>query len=120
MVSDRLAVKSLTSPQDVELSPDQSVALVKIFINASMACIFHTRELLDWSSSCFRTRFVDDIMLQQKPDRIYSTFCHDDSESTKPSQEVRVLVHSNNKSANGILEMIVSWRQHTQPGPLLT
>jgi HORMA domain len=107
-MSEQLTLKALAGVHDMELTPAESLALVKIFLNASMACIFHTRELLNWSSNCFRTRFVDDITLRQKSDRIYPTFCHNDSESTKLSQEVRVLVRSDNKSANSILEMLVS------------
>lgn len=97
------------------LDPKQSLAMVKIFINASIACICHTRQLLDWQSDCFRKRFIDDAALDGKPDEIYYTFCHVDSRSSKPSQEVRVLVQSNDKRANCILDMMARPQLQVNP-----
>lgn len=106
MASQLLQMRS-TPPREGELSSEQSLALVKIFVNASLACICHTRELLDWSSDCFRKRFIDDVSLDHEPGEIYNAFCSLESPSTKPSQEVRVLVQSGSSRANGVLDMIV-------------
>lgn len=107
MASSMLLPFNSSLVQDTELSFEQSLALVKIFVNASLACICHTRALLNWSSDCFRTRFIDDVSLNHEPDRIYDAFCGIDTSSTKPSQELRVLVRSQNPRANGIIDMMV-------------
>jgi HORMA domain len=86
---------------------DVSAQLCQVFLNSSLACICHTRELLNWSSDCFRKRFIDDISLQPEPEDLYNAFCRTDSFSTKPSQEVRVLVRSDEARANSILDLLV-------------
>jgi hypothetical protein len=92
--------------QHSELTEAQSLALVKIFLNSSLACICHTRELIDWQSNCFRKRYIDHIDLDDKD--AYHNFCNRDPDAPGSSQEVRVLVRSGNIQANGILNMIVS------------
>ncbi len=106
MASQQLQMRSMPPPVG-GLSAEQSLALVKIFVNASLACICHTRELLDWSSECFKKRFIDDVSLDHEPDEIYNAFCRLESSSTKPSQEVRVLVPTGSSRANGVLSMVV-------------
>jgi hypothetical protein len=98
-----------------ELTAEQSLALVKIFVNSSIACICYSRGLLEWSSDCFRKRFIADVDLNCKPEKIYDNFCHVDSSSTEPSQEIRVLVRSSNKRANSVLDTM-AWC----PRPLLS
>lgn len=90
----------------MELSQDQSVALVEVFLNSSLACICYSRELLNWQSSCFRRRCIDDISLDCSPDEIYSSFIRLDGEVQADSQELRVLVRSQNHRANRILNML--------------
>ena len=94
--------------ESTELSQEQSVALVQIFLNASLACICYARELLDWRSPCFRTRRIGDISLDCSPDEIYHAFVSLDRVEEETSQEIRVLVRSQNHRANRILDMIVS------------
>ncbi|KPI40881.1 Meiosis-specific protein hop1 [Cyphellophora attinorum] len=86
------------------LSKDQSLALVKIFLNASLACICHTRELINWESACFRKRYVDHISL--KGDSVYESFCSSDPPSPGSSQEIRVLARGHDHRANALLNMI--------------
>jgi hypothetical protein len=101
-----LALPPAPADTHLELTAEQSLALVKIFVNSSIACICHTRGLLDWKSDCFRKRFIADVNLDCKPEEIYDSFCHVESSSTTPSQEIRVLVRSSNKRANSVLDMM--------------
>ncbi len=98
----------VSEQESMELSQEQSVALVQIFLNASLACICYSRELLDWRSSCFRVRRIGDISLDCSPDEIYHAFVSLDRVEEETSQEIRVLVRSQNHRANRILDMIVS------------
>ncbi len=92
------------------LSPGQSLAVVDIFVNAAIACICHTRELIPWDSACFKTRYIDDLnsdFWKSGPNK-YSTFC--DTEPSIPSvksQEFRILIRGEDKRADGILDLIV-------------
>ncbi|ETN43689.1 uncharacterized protein HMPREF1541_02848 [Cyphellophora europaea CBS 101466] len=88
----------------VELTEAQSLALVKIFLNASLACICHTRELLDWQSTCFRKRYINQISLEDE--NSYDNFCHFDPAAPGHSQEIRILVRSNDQAANQLLDLI--------------
>jgi hypothetical protein len=87
------------------INKDQSLALVKIFLNASLACICHTRELIDWESACFRKRYVDQISLEV--DSIYESFCSSDARNSGNSQEIRVLTRGYDHRADALLDMIV-------------
>lgn len=108
---EQLLLPAVAQPAEkahMELSQEQSVALVEIFLNSSLACICYSRELLNWQSSCFRRRCIDDISLECSPDEIYSSFIRLDSELQAGSQELRVLVRSQNHRANRILNMLAS------------
>lgn len=87
------------------LNKDQSLELVKIFLNASLACICHTRELINWQSECFRTRYIDQVSLNVED--IYHSFCGPESASPGKSQEVRVLIRGGSRRADAILDMVV-------------
>lgn len=97
-------ISSQRFDQDV-LSKDQSLALVKIFLNASVACICHTRELINWEAACFRKRYVDQISLDV--DNVYDSFCGPEPLVPGSSQEIRVLVRGTNGKADALLDMIV-------------
>lgn len=106
---------SQLSDRDV-LSKDQSLALVKIFLNASVACICHTRELIDWEADCFRKRYVDQISLNT--DNMYESFCNVDPSVVGSSQEIRVLVRGCDDKSDALLDMIVC--PASSPQTLLT
>jgi hypothetical protein len=106
-----LAVSSSPAPR---LSPAQSLAIVKIFINASIACICHARALIPWDSACFRVRYINDLhsdYWKNDIDKYYSAFC--DLEPALPSaksQEFRILTRGVDTRVNDILDLIVSSR----------
>ena len=105
MSSQSLVTAPVQHSDHTILSIDQSLALVKIFLNSSVACICHTRELIDWESDCFRKRYVDQISLES--DGIYDDFCGTAPAAPGSSQEVRVLVRGSNEKADALLDMIV-------------
>lgn len=90
-----------------QLSHQKSVALVEIFLNATIACICYSRELLDWQSPCFKKRCVDDIRLNCSANEVYNDFINLDRRIQTNSQEIRVLVRSQNHHANRIMDMLV-------------
>jgi HORMA domain len=102
------AVQEVIPRQDQDLSVDQSLELVKIFLNSSVACVCYTRELLRWTSDCLRTRYIEQVSLQSPSDPIYEKFLYADPGPATSSQQVRVLVRSENERANSILDMLVS------------
>jgi hypothetical protein len=87
-----------------------SVAFVQIFLNISLACIAHTRELIPWNSPCFQTRFVDQKSLQGSTtgNNLYSTFQNSVFKRNNASQEVKVLVRGGHRRADKILNMLAS------------
>lgn len=89
-----------------ELTNAQSLALVKIFLNSSLACICHTRELINWQADCFRKRYIDHIALEDS--NVYDNFRDYEPPAPGSSQEIRVLVRGSNTPANRVLDMIVS------------
>lgn len=117
--SEVIAASPMTSqfrtavPAKQSLSQTQSVATVQIFLNAAVGCISYVRELIPWTSRCFRTRYIDQIVVDgaASGERWYSDFCYLDSKTVAASQEVRVLVRGQNRRADQILDMIVPWPQ---------
>ncbi|RMD42484.1 hypothetical protein DV735_g2669, partial [Chaetothyriales sp. CBS 134920] len=96
-----------TPHQEQELSLEQSLQLVMIFLNASLACICYTRELLRWNSACFRIRYIEQVRLAGiEPDRIYTTFLTTHGHSVQNSQEIRVLVRGASSRADHVLNML--------------
>jgi hypothetical protein len=89
----------------------EGIALIQIFLNTSLACIAHTRELIPWNSPCFQTRYVDHKSLQASTagSNLYSTFQNTASKKTNASQEVKVLVRGGHRRADKILDMLASY-----------
>lgn len=97
------------------LSPTESLAVVEIFINAALACICHSRQLIKWDSKSFRKRYIDDLRSDFWKDHVckYSAFC--DTEPSMPSgisQEFRILVRGETGRADSILDLIVLFPPH--------
>ncbi|OAL22115.1 hypothetical protein AYO22_07475 [Fonsecaea multimorphosa] len=85
----------LAPPSERTLSQAEGLAVVQIFLNASLACIAHARELIPWTSPCFRTGYVDQITLEDDPpggESLYSAFQGLTSEKTVgEGQEIKLL-----------------------------
>lgn len=99
----------LSKPSDHALLQTKSLALVQIFLNASLACVAHTRELIPWTSPSFRTRYIDqmDTEFYAGVDNLYLAFQKLERNSLSHGQEIRILVRGANRRADHILEMLV-------------
>ena len=99
----------LADPSKRVLSQAESLAVVQIFLNASLACIAHARELIPWTATCFRTRYVDQIGLDDQADgqTLYSAFQASSSMDDSEGQEIKTLVHGGHRRADQILDMLV-------------
>lgn len=100
---------SLSTPHDQTLSQSESLAWVQIFLNASLACISYTRELIPWQAPCFKTRYIDQIAAatNRQPVDLYASFCELDCQNPGSSQELRVLAKGGHRYADQILDMLV-------------
>ncbi|KAJ9614524.1 hypothetical protein H2200_002661 [Cladophialophora chaetospira] len=96
------------SPSQRSLSQAESLALVQIFLNASLACIAHARELIPWTASCFHTRYIDqiDIEYPREGQTLYSAFQASSSTDSSEGQAIKILTHGGNRSADQILDML--------------
>jgi hypothetical protein len=106
MASQLMLMPPAQCKPELRLTEAQSLAFVKIFLNASIACICHTRELLDWQSACFKTRHIDQLQIEDED--AYVSFRESEPKSPGNSQEVRVLIRGENNQADQLLDMIVS------------
>lgn len=97
-------------PIDPSLSQPEKLTWAKIFLNVSLACIAYTRRLIPWQASCFRTRYVDQIIgaTACAPFDSYEFFCAHDSQHAHMSQELRVLVRGGHEYADSILDILVT------------
>ena len=111
ILTSRMAQQMLLPPPFKRtLSQGESLALVQIFLNASLACIAHSRELIPWTSPCFRTRHIDQINLedQRAEQSLYSAFQDCTSEQVEGGQEIKILVRGRHRRADQMLDMLVS------------
>lgn len=92
------------------LSKTESLSLVQIFLNASLACLAHTRELIPWMSPCLRTRYIDHIdpSVLVSDGSLYAELQALEPKDVAGGQEIRILVRGGHKRADQILEMLVS------------
>ncbi|EXJ81566.1 hypothetical protein A1O1_07630 [Capronia coronata CBS 617.96] len=98
----------LIVPSERSLSQAESLSLVQIFLNASLACIAHTRELIPWMSPSLRTRYINHIdpSLLVRGENMYKTFQVANPEADCTGQEIRILVPGGHKCADQIVEML--------------
>ncbi|KAG9772225.1 hypothetical protein ABEF93_006143 [Exophiala dermatitidis] len=95
-------------PSTRGLSEAQSLSLVQIFLNASLACIAHTRELIPWTSPSLQTRYIDQIdpAILTGQLSVYEAFQVLDTQGVRSGQEIRVLVHGGHRCADQILGLL--------------
>lgn len=91
------------------LSHTQSLAWVQIFLNISVACICHVRELIPWQATCFRTIHLEQIekMIRLPQGNPYSALCSIDPNPNATSQELRILLKGGHRHSDQLLEMLV-------------
>ena len=91
------------------LSQTESLAFIQIFLNVSLACIAHARELIPWTSPSFITRYIDQITLEDTHEgqTAYSNFQALAPDQISEGQEVKALVRGGHRRADQILDMLV-------------
>ncbi|KIV83182.1 hypothetical protein PV11_05232 [Exophiala sideris] len=89
------------------LNQATSLALVQIFLNASLACIAHTRELIPWTSPCFRTRYIGQMQpaLATEQKNLYTAFQGLEPDATN-GQEIRIFIRGGHSKADQLLDML--------------
>jgi hypothetical protein len=97
---------------DVQLSQEQSLCLVKIFLNASLGCICFARGLIPSDSPTYQDRRVDDLVLiplTSSPASYHNFLSFSGQLSVNnESQLFKVLVGGKDKRADHILNLVVS------------
>lgn len=97
---------------ELQLSQEQSLCLVKIFLNASLGCICFARGLIPSNSPSYRDRRVDDLVLitlTSAPTSYHKFLSFQGQLSVNiESQPFKVLVGGKDKRADQILNLVVS------------
>ena len=106
------APSSALAECEKQLSSQQTLRLVKIFLNASLGCICFVRGLLPSDSPAFQNRQVDDLPLTST---YASGFSYEDFVSFKrqlsadgDSQPFKILVRGKDSRSDHLLELVVS------------
>ena len=93
--------------QQAAISNEQSLALSKIFLHATIASVFYCREILKHDSDVFSDRYVADLM-DNTGSINYEKFMAGKMKSQNPnSQSFKVLVKGTNEKIDKILELLV-------------
>ena len=93
--------------QQAAISNEQSLALSKIFLHATIASVFYCREILKHDSGVFSDRYVADLM-DNTGSINYEKFMAGKMKSQNPnSQSFKVLVKGTNEKIDKILELLV-------------
>ncbi len=97
---------------DTQLNSQQSLCLVKIFLNASLGCICFVRGLLRSDSRAFQNRQVDDLLLTTAHASALSyeefTSFHGQLSADGDSQPFKILIRGEDYCADHLLELVVS------------
>lgn len=101
----------LSSSQKRQMSHEQSLCVVKIFINASIGCVCFTRALIPQLSSAFQDRYVKDLLPNTSPvtPLSYDGFLAADlrKREEEHSQQFKILVRGKDKRVDRILDLVV-------------
>jgi hypothetical protein len=104
---------------EVQLSQEQSLCLVKVFINASLGCICFARGLIPSDSPTYQDRRVDDLSLISLTSSLasYHGFLSYQGQLSidNESQLFKVLLGGKDKRADHILNLVVCHRTLAWP-----
>lgn len=99
------------SEYETRISSQQSLCLVKIFLNASLGCICFVRGLLPSNSPAYRDRQVDELVLTCADSRNLSyeefTSLAGRLRENGESQQFKLLAGGKDKRADVLLELVV-------------
>lgn len=94
--------------QTTAILPEQSLSFVQIFLNAAVASVLYTRELLKHDSVVFSDRCIADLLGASGP-VTYTDFSALDTQSVHSnSQAFKILVKGRSQKADRILTLLVS------------
>ena len=101
---------------EMKLSQEQSLCLVKTFLNASLGCICFARGLIPSDSPTYQDRRIDDLVLirlssSPTPYHDFLSF-HGQLSVNDGSQSFKVLLRGKDKRADHILNLLV---RHCSP-----
>ena len=100
----------LAAPAQAQaLTMEQSLCLVKVFLNASIACICFARGLIPPRSPTYQDRRVDDLDLVTARCSTYADFLSFPGELSMNgnSQQFKILLRGRDKRADQILDLLV-------------
>ena len=105
---------------EVQLSQEQSLCLVKVFINASLGCICFARGLIPSDSPTYQDRRVDDLLLIPFTSSLasYHSFLSYQGRLSvdNESQLFKVLLGGKDERADQILNLVVCPRSYVSMG----
>jgi hypothetical protein len=108
----RASQVSTDSETEVQLSQEQSLCLIKVFLNASLGCICFARGLIPSDSPTYQDRRVDDLILiplTSSPTSYHDFLSFQGQLSVNnESQPFKILVRGKDKRADHILNLVVS------------
>lgn len=115
-----VSLDTTSGKTEVQLSQEQSLCLVKVFINASLGCICFSRGLIPSDSPTYQDRRVDDLSLIPLTSSLasYHSFLSYQGELSvdNESQVFKVLLGGKDKRADHILNLVVCHRSHVSVG----
>jgi HORMA domain len=102
--------------QSTAILPEQSLALVEIFLNAAIASVLYTRQLLKHDSTVFAQRCVADLLDSPVPIN-YEDFLSLNTQAGKTrSQIFKMLLKGQSRRADRILALLVGVQMICQIG----
>jgi hypothetical protein len=112
-----VSLDTINGETEVQLSQEQSLCLVKIFINASLGCICFVRGLIPSDSPTYQDRRVDDLSLISSFASYHGFLSHQGQLSVdSESQLFKVLLGGKDKRVDHILNLVVCYRSHGRMG----
>lgn len=93
--------------QTTTILPAQSLSFVEIFLNAAIASILYTRQLLKHDSAGFSDRCVADLLGWLGPVTYTDFLCLDSQAGYAKSQPFKILVKGKSQRADKILTLLV-------------
>jgi hypothetical protein len=116
----RVSPDTTSGKTEVQLSQEQGLCLVKVFINASLGCICFSRGLIPSDSPTYQDRRVDDLSLIPLTSSLasYHSFLSYQGELSvdNESQVFKVLLGGKDKRADHILNLVVCHRSRVSIG----
>jgi HORMA domain len=96
--------------QTVAILPEQSLSFVEIFLNAVIASVLYTRELIKHDSSVFADRCIADLLGVSGPVTYQELLDLNTQAGRSKSQAFKILLKGRSRRADKILTLLVRIR----------